>query len=236
MSVSSVTSDSSIWWEERLEKQKKLQQQAQQAIIETGSGEAGSASSLNPSAILSELQSLEDNPEELKAKAAELLTQVTEEAAGAAGGQARMLKELAADLEAVAAGGDLSAMEEKLGRGAGGMTLRGPGGMSGGTSASIKWLEALLAEEDENEDSDTSAAASETIDETVENLVARLQELRESDNAVSTDTAGDAEGAALTVSQTSLDDRISQLKTNLSNQFLKLYSQQAQYSSLDLSA
>jgi hypothetical protein len=181
LSVSSVSSggSSSVWWEEYIEKLKKLQQQtvdtgeaATPAAEAAGSTGAVSRTDLRPDKILAELQTLEGDPEKLKARASELATQVTSEAEKVDGKHGNMLKELASDLEAIAVDGDLSAMKEKVARGAGagpsGARGVGPSGMSGGTGASIKWIEALVEEEDDEDE--------HSFVETLEEYLAELKE------------------------------------------------------------
>jgi hypothetical protein len=167
MSVSSVSGYSSTLWEEYLEQIKKRQQQ-ENSVTAPGSfsTDAGtSQSGLSPIEIISELESLRDDPEKLKARAAELAAETAEEAGSAVGIRAKMLDELTSDLETVAESGDLSAMREKL--------ARRPNGAVG---VSSKLTEALIEEE---EDEDTSA----TTLESVKALLAEIQKLIEEESA-----------------------------------------------------
>jgi hypothetical protein len=216
MSVSSISS-SSVWWEEYVERQKKLQQQTTREVVSNGASGIANVP-VNPEELLAELQSLQDDPEKLKARAAEMAVQVANEAENANGPHANMLKELSSDLNAIAADGDLSALEEKVTQASSrakpaGMKLAGLGGMSGGTSASIKWIEALV--EDEEDDDDEL-----TLSETLAEYLAELEE-----NAESSDEADTTE------------DTAAQLQTRLMSRLLEIYGQrQAQYSTLGLTA
>ena len=154
MNVSSVSS-SSVWWEEYIEKLRK-QQQASGTTQTVAASTAGSVSKMTPEEILAELQALEDDPEKLKAKAAEFAAQVTSEAEKASGVFAEALNELASDLEAVAEDGNLSVLEEKIAKAA--ETKLADLSMSGSTGASIKWIEALVKEEEDGEEFSFSEA------------------------------------------------------------------------------
>jgi hypothetical protein len=175
-----VSSDSSsVWWEEYLEKLKKLQQQtAGEGVSDTTAAESKTSSEMNPEEILAELQALQGDPEKLKARAAELASQASTQAQNVKGKQNNFLKELASDLEAVAADGNLSAMEEKIARGAdarpSGVKLVGPSGMSGGSDASMKWVKAIAEEDDEDDNS---------LAQTLEEYLEELEELREKEKA-----------------------------------------------------
>jgi hypothetical protein len=171
-----------------------------------------------PEEILEELQALQDDPEKLKVKAAELAAQVTKEAESTGGIHAGALKELASDLETVAADGDLSVIEEKIARGAAGgkpagaKTL-GPSGMSGGTGASIKWIEALVKEDDDEDDEELS------VTEALEEYFEELEESKEAaESAESTESAAADPGSGLI------------------NRLLGFYNQQAQYSLFSVTA
>jgi hypothetical protein len=164
-----------VWWEEYLEKLRKQQQEASGTTQTAATSTAGSVSKMTPEEILAELQALEDDPEKLKAKAAELAAQVTSDAEKATGVFAEALNELASDLEAVAKDGNLSILEEKIADAAG-TKLGGPSRISGGTGASMKWIEALVEEEEGDEKFSFS-----------ESLAARSAEVSKSDT--------DAEGA-----------------------------------------
>jgi hypothetical protein len=211
MSVSSVSSSSasSVWWEEYLEKQRKLQQSAtSEAIL----SRAADVSAANPEELLAELQSLQEDPEKLKARAAEMAVQVASEAENVSGPSANRLKELSSDLKAIASDGDLSAMEEKIAQGASGakpagMKLAGPSGLSGGSGASMKRIEALV------EDDDDELSLSETLEEYLEELL--------EEQAESSDT----------------QDVAAELKIRRTNRLIENYArQQIQYSALDLTA
>ena len=118
MSVSSVSGSTSTYWEEYLERLKKQQQQknAETAESPAVSGSGAFQSDLSPELILSELQGLQDDPEKLKARAAELAEETAEAAANSSGTRAQTLGELASDLANVAESGDLSIIEERLTR------------------------------------------------------------------------------------------------------------------------
>jgi uncharacterized protein YukE len=171
---------SSVWWEEYLEKLKQLQQQtAGEGVSDTVVAESKTSSEMNPEEILAELQALQGDPEKLKARAAELASQAATQAQNVKGKQGNnFLKELASDLEAVAADGDLSAMEEKIARGAdarpSGVKFVGPSGMSGGSDASMKWVKAIAEEDDEDDDS---------LAQTLEEYLEELEELMEKEKA-----------------------------------------------------
>jgi hypothetical protein len=233
MSVSSVSSGSasSVWWEEYIEKQKKLQQQAlqqQQATSGATFSRAADVSVANPEELLAELQSLQEDPEKLKARAAEMAAQVAKEAENAGGPSAKMLKELSSDLTAIASNGDLSAMEEKIAQGASGskpagMKLVGPSGLSGGSGASMKRIEALVEEDDDDDDDDDELSLAEALEEYLE----ELEELNESEGS-------SGETANLKIAA---EDAKTKLKTQLTNRLIEIYAQQqAQYSQLSLTA
>jgi hypothetical protein len=235
MSVSSVSSGSasSVWWEEYIEKQKKLQQQTlqqQQVTSEAILSRAANVPAIDPEELLAELQSLQEDPEKLKARAAEMAEQVANEAQNASGPSAKMLKELSSDLTAIASDGDLSAMEEKIAQGASGskpagMKFGGPSGLSGGAGASMKRIEALV-EEDDDEDDDDELSVAEALEEYLEEL---LEEQLE-EQAERSDEAADLKNA-------SAQDVAAKLKTQLTNRLIENYArQQAQYSALDLTA
>jgi hypothetical protein len=116
MSVSSVSSSTSTYWEEYLERLKKQQQQKSGETAESpaASGSGAFQSDLSPELILSELQGLQDDPEKLKARAAELAEETAEAAANSSGTRAQTLGELASDLANIAESGDLSIIEERL--------------------------------------------------------------------------------------------------------------------------
>jgi hypothetical protein len=213
LNVSSVSSGS-VWWEEYLEKQRKLQQAASGATSSAVSAAAAAPASTGefqivPEEILAELQALEDDPEKLKAKAAELAIQVKSEAENVSGVHTGVFEELVSDLEAVAENGDLSIMEKKIARGAaGGKPMGGPSGMSGGTGASIKWIEALV-ENDDDEDDELSFA------EALEEFLAELEESKEA--AESAEPVADKNTAA-------------DLRTGLIDRLTDFYNRQEQYS------
>jgi hypothetical protein len=145
-------------------------------------------SDISAEEILAELQALQDDPEKLKAKAAELAVQVASEAEQASGVSAHVLAELASDLEAVAEDGNLSVLEEKVARGAAGALKPGvkslsPGGMSGGTGASIKWIEALVAEEEDE------VSLTQTLEEYLEELAESEAAAEAAESAENTPTA-----------------------------------------------
>ncbi|MDR3265935.1 MAG: hypothetical protein LBT15_07990 [Synergistaceae bacterium] len=157
MSVSSVSGSSSIW-EEYLAQLNAKRQQAEAASATTTTTAATTttqAVSIDMGEILAELQKLEDDPDALKTRAAELAAMVSEAAESASGIQRRDLQEMAKELSSVAEHGDLSVLTDKAQRP---MSAGfGPSGLSGSGGASMKWLEALLAEEDEDEDDETAA-------------------------------------------------------------------------------
>ncbi|MDR1378809.1 MAG: hypothetical protein LBJ36_07125 [Synergistaceae bacterium] len=226
MSVSSISS-SSIQWEEYLERQKKLQQQTTREVVSNGSSGAASVPATNPAELLAELQSLQEDPEKLKARAYEMALQVANEAENANGPHAKMLKDLSSELSAIAESGDLSALEEKVSQASSrakpaGMKFSGPGGMSGGTGASIKWIEALVDEEDEDDEDDEVS-----LTETLEEYLAELEE-NESD---------ESSGAALNLKDIAAENAAAKLQTRLTSRWIEIYAQQqAQYSQLSLSA
>ena len=160
MSVSSVSSSSSAW-ELYANRQKSKAEQ------------------IDPAAIMMELEKLQGTPEELKAKAAEMYEKVTSMAEKASGKEAEMLGLLASDLATVAESGDMSALTEKMPprpeNGApNGMERMSFAGIDGAKGASMKWIEAILAEDDDEEEEDSLSSP--------EDLLAKLQKLKESDN------------------------------------------------------
>jgi hypothetical protein len=182
MSVSSVSSYSSTLWEEYLEQLRKKQQQgSDSALASSPSGVTAAQSALSAETIISELQSLQDDPEKLKARAAELAVEVASEAENSVGIKARMLEELASDLETTAESGDLSLMQEKLSRARGGAGPR-PNGPS---DISSKLAEALV-----EEDEDTSAA---TLDN-IMSLLTEIQSLLKKEEESSKSSAQTASG------------------------------------------
>jgi hypothetical protein len=147
-------------------------------------------SDISAEEILAELQALQDDPEKLKAKAAELAVQVASEAEQVSGVSAHVLSELASDLEAVAEDGNLSVLEEKVARGTAGAVKPGvkslsPGGMSGGTGASIKWIEALVAEGENEEE----VSLTQTLEEYLEELAESETAAETAESAENTPTA-----------------------------------------------
>jgi hypothetical protein len=188
MNVSSVSSYSSTQWEEYLEelKKKQLQKNSGTSSGSSVSGAGTSQSALSPDAIISELQSIQDDPEKLKARAAELAAEASKEAGNSVGIKADMLNELAADLETVAESGDLSAMLEKAAKKPGGMGAMGfgPSGASGVSSSLTQALLEEDEEEDEEEEDDISASTLENI----KSLLAEIQKLIEKEE--SSDSSG----------------------------------------------
>jgi hypothetical protein len=254
MSVSSISSYSSTLWEEYLEElQKKQQQRKESAVSSTSAGTAASAvsSALTPDGILSELQELQDDPEQLKARASELAVQVAKEAESSAGIRSNALNELVADLEEVADSGDLSVIREKLASGSGAAGPKGPppGGMGGASGVSSKLLEALIEEEDDEDDEsdsyvyDIKAFLDEIRELTAkedgktsyigfDDLVSRFQAIKETNAA----DVSDETGGAAAKDRTSADFLISKIKTGLSDQLRALYTQrQTQSSTVSLS-
>ncbi|MDR3255028.1 MAG: hypothetical protein LBT31_05635 [Synergistaceae bacterium] len=171
MSVSTVSS-SSILWEEYLARLRQTSQQKQSAGSTTYQSATTSAEpSIAPLELLAELQSLLENTEELKARAAEMAAEVRSAAEVSTGKSGSILKSLAEDLENVAISGDLAALREKLEGGRPrGPNAAGTTGVGGGHGLAAKSLWALLEEEEEEED-DSAAASS------LKALIAQLQEL-----------------------------------------------------------
>jgi hypothetical protein len=243
LSVSSVSAGS-ISWEEYLEKLKQLRQQKQAFAVAENSEGAAAVADLNPDTILAELESLQDDPEKLKARAAELASQAAAAAETSTGGH--MLEKLAADLEGVAKSGDLSAMQEKLSRGGPPPAMMsGPGGMSGASGARAKGVEARLLE-DEEEDEDEDDLIADTIEELLEQLeeaeanrtaetapafdisAFRLQRTLESE-AVNT---GDKTQVA--VGREDIENLVSGVTSYLQSRLSALYTQAQNYASLNL--
>jgi len=250
LSISSVSS-SSILWEEYLEKLKKSQQQTQEAAstVISGRAKADGAVDLSPDKLLAELESLQDDPEQLKARAEEMASQAAAAAASSQGWNAGKLKKLAADLQEVANSGDLSAIQEKVSRG-------GPmsGGIGGPSGIASKSLEELL-EEEEDDDSEidrieellaqiaalfkgTRDASSGEIAGTAGSplefgaLVSKFQHFQANSAAESAETSTEEAAAAgqeytvgktVTTAPASGSDIISDLKTILSNQLRSYY-------------
>ncbi|MDR0765208.1 MAG: hypothetical protein LBE65_06445 [Synergistaceae bacterium] len=182
MNVSSVSSYSDTLWEEYLERLRKKQQQKESPPISETAGAAASAVSSVPAPdeILSELQELQGDPEQLKARASELAAQVAEEAENSAGVRANALNELASDLEEVADSGDLSVLQEKLAGKSGAARPQGPppGGMGGASGVSSKLMEALIEEEDDENSSgiDDIKAFLEKIQELAEEEKSKISD------------------------------------------------------------
>ncbi|MDR1874310.1 MAG: hypothetical protein LBQ90_04750 [Synergistaceae bacterium] len=173
---------------------------------ESESTAATLSAALNPKDILAELEGLQDDPEKLKARAAELAAQVGELAESSGDRRASMFKELASDLEAVASTGDLSTMQAKLERGKPG----GPVGAAGTAGAFGKRSESLEG----------------FVFSNIDALVSKLQQIGGSA------TTDDVE-ETVDVQQTNYD-AAENLKTQLTNQLLDFFSRQ--YSTLSLTA
>ena len=184
MSVSSVSSYSNTLWEEYLEQLQKKQRQKGGTTTSKSADTAANTvpSTPPPDEMLSELQNLQNDPERLKTRAAELAVQVTKEAENSTGILKNTLTELASDLEEVAETGDLSVMQEKQSRNAGAAAPNGPppNGMSGSSGISSKLLATLIEDEDEDEDEDDESSSG--IDE-VKILLEEIQELPEEEKS-----------------------------------------------------
>jgi uncharacterized protein YjgD (DUF1641 family) len=253
MSVSSVSSYASTSWEEYLEQLRKKQQQksagAAAPPAEAASGEL--QSSLSPERILSELQSIRDEPEKLKARAAELAEETAAAAASSSGTRSEMLGALASDLEDVAESGDLSVIEERL--------TRRPGGAAGIPPMPMG---SRIEDESDDDDEDEDETVLESIkaflaeirelseeeenlgsfDETVsglslESLVSKFQTLKES-AASQTQNASNLTGedsAGSTKMDVTVETLISKIKNNLSDQLRARYANaQTQFPSVSL--
>ncbi|MDR1581586.1 MAG: hypothetical protein LBS35_14615 [Synergistaceae bacterium] len=170
MSVNSVAGNSGILWEEYLERQNKLRQrQTTGASDGATTGANGAAFDLTPDQLLSELQNLEDEPEKLKLLAAEYAAKAKEAASSSSGEQARILNELAADLETVASSGDLSVIEEKL---AGGTPAAASNVPNGAGDIQAKSVQGILEEEDDENNNG--------IPDSIEEFIAMLEAFQES--------------------------------------------------------
>lgn len=163
MSVTSVSSSSDLW---SLYENQRAQQRKRTAF--------------DPGDLIRQLEELKDDPEQLKAKAAELYEQVAKAAESADGDESEMLGRIAADLATVAENGDLSVMQNKMPPppGAGNDAPNGSdrmsvGGLDGSQSALMKWIEALLDSDDEDSDDDLTLNSPEE-------LQSRLKQLKES--------------------------------------------------------
>jgi hypothetical protein len=176
VNINSVSGYSGTLWDEYLEQLKKKQTQGDSGTVQASSAadKQTSASALSPDQIISELLDLQDDPEKLKARAAELAAEASAEAGNSVGIKANVLNELASDLEAVAEDGDLSVIQEKVAR------------RSGGASGiSTKLTEAILEEDEDEEDASTL--------ESIKNLLAEIQKLieKEEKSNISTQTESD---------------------------------------------
>lgn len=169
MSVSSVSS-SSVLWEEYLERQRKAAQNAQtsESASQSNAGNTTSfRSALAPvEDLLAELQGLREDPEALKARAAEMAEEVKSSASAYSGRGGEIAQSLASDLETVASTGDLSVMTEKLERRAGG--ARGGFGMP----AHLPQLE----EDSEDDDPESAADSSKAIIAQLQELLSNMEE------------------------------------------------------------
>ena len=202
MNISSLSS-SSVSWEEYLEqlREKKRQQGETEAAAFMENAEK-TAVTVDIQDILSQLEELEDDPEALKVKAAELAETVSEAAGSASGPQSKMLQEIASDLSSVAESGDLSVITDKMKAHKPSIPMNaGISGLSGASGASMKWLEALLTEENE-ETSETSSAA----------VVAKATEA---------ETAAEEE----TTTEFSIEELMKSVQLSFMNQISKIYSQ-----------
>ncbi|MDR1943522.1 MAG: hypothetical protein LBQ19_01740 [Synergistaceae bacterium] len=213
MSVSSVSGYSSTLWEEYLEQLKKKQQQGNSETVSKSfpTDAKTSQSGLSPDKIISELQSLQDDPEKLKARAAELAVEAASEAGDSVGIRARMLEELASDLAITAESGDLSPLQEKLAREPGGTRPMGPG-PGGAAGVSSKLMEALMEEEEDGEE-DTSSTL-----ESIKALLAEIQALieKEESSNSSAQTASGLTPEQILSELESLRDDPEKLKTRAS--------------------
>ena len=248
MSVSAVSSYASTSWEEYLEELRKKQQQ-KNASAGTAESPAVSAfdafqSDLSPKQILSELQGIQDDPEKLKARAAELAAETAEAAGNSSGMHAQMLGELASDLADVAESGDLSVIEERLARHPGG-AAKIPSMLMGfrieeesdddeddEDESALDAIKALLAEIRESiEHEDELSASDETTSGlSLESLVSKFQTLKEAAASKTSDGQGSAE------TDVSIETLISKIKSNLTDQLRARYSNiQTQYPSVSLS-
>ena len=239
MSVSSVYGSTSTYWEEYLERLKKQQQQknAETAESPAASGSGAFQSDLSPELILSELQGLRDDPEKLKARAAELAEETAEAAANSSDMRAQMLGELASDLANIAESGDLSIIEERLTQRPSGaaeissmlMRARIEEESDDEDESVLDAIKALLAEiresiEDEAESSETGAGSS------LESLVSSFQTIKEAGESITSD------GQESTETDASIESLISQIKSNLTDMLRARYgNMQTQYPSVSLS-
>lgn len=166
-SISALSSNSTLW-ELYLQKLKEQQEESTDSQQESFSV----PKEIAPSELYSQLKDLQNDPDALKKKAAELAQQVSQTAKSSSGKDVNMLKELSEDLAKIAQTGDLSAMEEKLARGQkgggpaemGGMPLMTSSGLSGASSASMKWLEALFSSDSDEESSAQSSNTEKVSD------------------------------------------------------------------------
>ncbi|MDR1482372.1 MAG: hypothetical protein LBI74_07090 [Synergistaceae bacterium] len=81
------------------------------------SAEASGKYNLAPDKLLAELEALEDDPEKLKARAAEMAEQISASAKNRPAKFSHALNELVSDLKEVSESGDLSSIKKKLERG-----------------------------------------------------------------------------------------------------------------------
>jgi hypothetical protein len=162
---------------------------------------AQTESDLTPEQILFELQSLLDDPEELKARAAELASQLKSEADDARGRHAKFIENLAADIDEVAESGDLSALEEKIkrmGQGPQSPAKLQRTGISIGLEALVSKFQAI--KESSFETSDSSSLT-------------------------------EADSSDLTEIESSIEALLSQLKSNLTDRLRAVYAQGQLHSS-----
>jgi Fe-S-cluster formation regulator IscX/YfhJ len=223
MNVGSVSSASAAL-EEYLE---KLREKKNQQSAPSTTSNQSTQISINIEEIIAQLQELEDDPEALKAKAAELAASVSKAAEEEAGKKAEMLQEVAADLDSVAKSGNLSVITDKLQsrRPPAGGGMNGLSGLSGASEASMKWLEALLAEEDDDESSETASTESVTeaaaeaaeateavakaVAEAAEKLEEYLEKLREAKNQQSDSSTASTQS---TQTRINIEEIIAQLQ------------------------
>jgi hypothetical protein len=153
----------------------------------TEAAPAAKSSAKDPSAQLLELK---DDPEALKAKAAELAAQASQAAEAASGGQAERLRELASVLFSVAESGDLSIITDKIAVNRPMDMGSGFSGLSGASGASMKWLEALLAEEEEEKTGEIAEAEIHAGLIDIKQIFDQLEELKDDPEALKAKAAG----------------------------------------------
>jgi hypothetical protein len=161
--------------------------QLQELLRDIEEDESDASPGLTPESILTELQELEDDPDALKARAAEIASALRESSGGSNG---LFLEALASDLEEVASSGSLTSFQEKVEGGASRFARRSEKSAESGASvenssepASLESLfakfkklreENIAGSQDESAQTDEQSGIDELLSSIAYNLKNRL--------------------------------------------------------------